>query len=135
MRAARIALGILLPVLLGVSLPATAGEPNDLAGTWDVKLTVNYATCKGVSVGDVSSMQLVVRVEAGRLKAETLGNKSLADGYVGDLDGNKLVLKARRLGHEATIEATVEGRSLNGRRIEANGGPCAIIHDVTAKKL
>lgn len=135
MRATRIALGILLPVLLGFALPASGGEPNDLAGTWDVKLTVNYATCKGVAVGDVTSMQLVVRVEAGRLKAETLGNKSLADAYLGDIDGNKLVLKARRLGHEATIEATVEGRTLTGRRIEANGGPCAIIHDVTAKRL
>lgn len=118
-----------------LALPAVAGEPNDLAGTWDVKLTVNYATCKGVAVGDVSSMQLVVRVENGKLKAETLGNKSLTDLYAGTIEGDQLVLKARRFGHEATIEATLDGSMLKGRRVEANGGPCAVIHDLSAKKL
>lgn len=142
--------------LIGLALasapPSAHADEAELVGSWDAKFTVNFSTCDTAKVGDIAAAQLVLRLEDGWLLAETLGNRNVRDGYAGHLDARGLSLyawagqKAPARGwwrskakgkktHEATIEATVNGAVLTGRRIVANEGPCVILYDFTAKKL
>jgi len=50
-------------------------EPEDLVGTWEVKMTANYSTCgpPAASVGDIFAQQWVFSVSSGSLVVEVLG--------------------------------------------------------------
>jgi len=123
---------------------AIAVEPDAIVGSWDVKLKANFSTCKAVSVDDIQAFQLVLRFESGLVKAETVGGGNSPDSYKGKLQGDALTLSAEQSSvelmgktrvHEATIEASVSGKTMTGRRVVGNVGPCVIIYDLTAKKL
>ena len=121
-------------VAIACPLSAAAAGLVAMAGKWDVTLVTNFSSCDTSSVGDINILQLVIHVESGLLKAETVGTSASSDKYTGRLTGDKVVLRAATSGHQATIEATAKDRKLVGRRIVANSGPCVILYDLTAKK-
>lgn len=121
-----------------ISGSAWAIAAEDLAGSWNVTLKADYSTCKDVQPGDVKAMQWVFNMtRSGEITATTVGS-DITDAYNGRARGEKMMLRADGTGHLATLELKVSGSTMAGRRVVANAlstGPCAIIYEVTGKKL
>jgi hypothetical protein len=122
----------LLMATLGAS-PAAA----DYAGTWDVKLTASYSSCKDRNAGDSLSEQWVLSAAAdGSLVAKVTSSSKEAKDYKGKIksDGS-IVLNA---GSEVGVELSGSATYLSGRRVVAShsvmAGACAIIYELHADK-
>lgn len=137
----------LLVLAVGVSAliasVAWALTPAELAGSWNVTLTANFSTCDSVKEGEVQAMQWVVNAKPeGKLTIKTIGHENSSAEYIGTFRDKSLRAQTKpevhAKGHQATIEVTVADGKMTGRRVVANNGPpspCAIIYDVSAKKL
>lgn len=127
--------GLVGLAMMLVALPAWAANPVDLSGTWRVNLRADYSTCKEIRRGDVVQVEWVFSFgKPGEVNVVTVGSDNLDDRFTGHIQGDRLGLQTRRLDHLSTLEVTITGASLQGRRVDANATPCAVIYEITGNR-
>lgn len=122
---------------------AFAEGEDKAVGTWAIRLKTVTSSCDDVKEGSTKAEQWVINSTGQGLTVEVAGNQQKKMIYTAGLVGNKLSGSYVQAGFLGGVKGVARfglsisesGETAEGQRVVSRKQPCAIVYDLSAKKI